>query len=146
MLAYPESGEVYNIARIKADTEDKKIFITISGRKETRREFLAIIRKEFNKIHKNFSNLDITEWVTIPEHPKIEPLNYQDLLITEDAGESTVFVAKIRQKIDISKLLDGYASKQARQEQVYIEKQINYYQYGQGDNFAGDEVEGNKIG
>jgi hypothetical protein len=44
-------------------------------------------------------------------------------------------------------LLDGYASKQARQEQVYIEKQVNnYYQYGQGDNFAGDEVEGNKIG
>jgi internalin A len=146
MLAYPESGEVYNIARIKADTEDKKIFITISGRKETRREFLAIIRKEFNKIHKNFSNLDITEWVTIPEYPNIDPLNYQDLLITEDSGESTVFVAKIRQKIDISKLLDGYASKQARQEQVYIEKQINYYQYGQGDNFAGDEVEGNKIG
>jgi internalin A len=146
MLAYPESEEVYNIARIKADTEDKKIFITISGRKETRREFLAIIRKELNKIHKNFSNLDITEWVTIPEYPNIEPLNYQDLLIAEDAGESTVFVAKIRQKIDISKLLDGYASKQARQEQVYIEKQINYYQYGQGDNFAGDEVEGNKIG
>ena len=146
MLAYPESGEVYNIARIKADTEDKKIFIAISGRKETRREFLAIIRKELNKIHKDFSNLDITEWVTIPEYPNIEPLNYQDLLITEDAGESTVFVAKIRQKIDISKLLDGYASKQARQEQVYIEKQINYYQYGHGDNFAGDEVEGNKIG
>ncbi|MCA6519320.1 MAG: leucine-rich repeat domain-containing protein, partial [Pseudanabaena sp. M110S1SP2A07QC] len=59
MLAYPESREVYNIARIKADTEDKKIFIAISGRKETRREFLAIIRKELNKIHQNFSNLDI---------------------------------------------------------------------------------------
>ena len=79
--------------------------------------------------------------MTIPEYPNIEPLNYQDLLIAEDAGESTVFVAKIRQKIDISKLLDGYASKQARQEQVYIEKQINYHQYGQGDNFARDKIE-----
>jgi internalin A len=145
MLRYPESGEVYNIARIKADTEDKKIFITISGRKETRREFLAIIRKELNKIHKNFSNLDITEWVTIPEHPNIDPLNYQDLLIAEDSGETTVFVPKLRKRIEIDKLLDGYASKQARQEQVYIEKQFNYYQYGQGDNFAGDEVEGNKF-
>jgi internalin A len=145
MLHYPESGEVYNIARIKADTEDKKIFIAISGRKETRREFLAIIRKELNKIHKNFSNLDITEWVTIHEHPKIEPLNYQDLLIAEDVGETTVFVPKLRKRIEIDKLLDGYASKQARQEQVYIEKQFNYYQYGKGDNFAGDEVEGNKF-
>ena len=147
MLAYlAKSGEVYNIARIKADTEDKKIFIAISGRNETRREFLAIIRKELNKIHTNFSNLDITEWVTIPEYPNIEPLNYQDLLIAEDAGESTVFVAKIGKRIDISKLLDGYASKQARQEQVYIEKQVNnYYQYGQGDNIARDKVDGDKI-
>ena len=146
MLAYPESGEVYNIARIKADTEDKKIFIAISGRKETRREFLAIIRKELNKIHKNFSNLDITEWVTIPEHPNIDPLNYQDLLIAEDAGETTVFVPKLRKRIEIDKLLDGYASKQARQEQVYIEKQVNnYYQYGQGDNIARDKFDGDKF-
>jgi internalin A len=146
MMAYPKPREIYNIARIKADTEDTKIFITISGRKETRREFLAIIREELNKIHKNFSNLDITEWVTIPEYPDIEPLNHQDLLIAEAEGESTVFVAKIRKKIDISKLLDGYVSKIVREEKVYIEKQVNnYYQYGQGDNFAGDEVEGNKF-
>jgi internalin A len=135
MLAYPESREVYNIARIKADTEDKKIFIAISGRKETRREFLAIIRKELNKIHQNFSNLDITEWITIPEYPNIEPLNYEDLLIAEDVGESTVFVPKIRRKIDISKLLDGYESMPSRQKS--LNKMTTIYQ-----NFSVKDVLG----
>ncbi|MEH2423523.1 MAG: leucine-rich repeat domain-containing protein [Nostoc sp.] len=44
MLQYQENNEIYNIARIKADPEDKKIFITISGRQETRRLFLGILR------------------------------------------------------------------------------------------------------
>ncbi len=120
MLAYPESGEVYNIARIKADTEDKKIFIAISGRKETRREFLAIVRKELNKIHKNFSNLDITEWVTIPEHPNIEPLNYQDLLIAEDVGETETFVPQLRRRVKINLLLDGYIDKNIRRQEANV--------------------------
>ncbi|MEA5479232.1 COR domain-containing protein [Pseudanabaena galeata UHCC 0370] len=120
MLAYLESGEVYNIARIKADTEDKKIFIAISGRKETRREFLAIIRKELNKIHKNFSNLDITEWVTIPEHPNIEPLNYQDLLIAEDVGETETFVPQLRRRVKINLLLDGYIDKNFRRQEANV--------------------------
>jgi internalin A len=126
MLAYPESGEVFNIARIKADTEDKKIFIAISGRKETRREFLAIIRKELNRIHKNFTYLGITEWVTIPEYPNIEPLNYEDLLIAEDAGESTIFVPKIRKRIDISKLLDGCETMISRRQNLHNRIVPNY--------------------
>ncbi|CAN1210702.1 hypothetical protein TUMEXPCC7403_10930 [Tumidithrix helvetica PCC 7403] len=61
MLAYQENNETYNIARIKADPEDKKIFIAISGRKETRRLFLGIIREVFKKIHSTFANPEISE-------------------------------------------------------------------------------------
>jgi len=67
-------------------------------------------------------------------------------LILEDMGESTIPIPQLRKKIDLRQLLDGYESKEERQKQVYIDKQVNYYQYGQGNNFAGDEVEGNKIG
>ncbi|MBD0313853.1 MAG: GTP-binding protein, partial [Microcoleus sp. T3-bin5] len=59
MLQYQENNEIYNIARIKADPEDKKIFITISRRKETRRLFLGILRDVFQKIHKSLPNLEI---------------------------------------------------------------------------------------
>nr|MDZ8043657.1 COR domain-containing protein [Nostoc sp. DedQUE02] len=148
MLQYQDNNEIYNIARIKADPEDKKIFITISGRKETRRLFLGILRDVFQKIHKSLPNLEITEWVPVPNYPNHQPLDYQELLGQESMGESTITIGKLRLKLDLRQLLDGYESKEERQKQFYIHNQYNntYHQYGKGDNFAGDEVEGNKIG
>lgn len=148
MLQYQENNEIYNIARIKADPEDKKIFITISGHKETRRLFLGILRDVFQKIHKSLPNLEITEWVPVPNHPNHPPLDYQELLGQESMGESTITIGKLRLKLDLRQLLDGYESKEERQKQFYIQTQYNttYHQYGKGDNFAGDEVEGNKTG
>ncbi|MEH2119792.1 MAG: COR domain-containing protein [Nostoc sp.] len=167
MLQYQQNNEIYNIARIKADPEDKKIFITISGRKETRRLFLGILRDVFQKIHKSLPNLEITEWVPVPNHPKHPPLDYQELLGQESMGESTITIGKLRLKLDLRQLLDGYEDIGIRQRKLkgdqFIDietddssltvnvnvsdrrsKTIN--QHGEGDNFAGDEVEGNKIG
>ncbi|OUL32253.1 leucine-rich repeat domain-containing protein [Nostoc sp. 106C] len=114
MLQYEEHNEIYNIARIKADPEDKKIFITISGRKETRRLFLGILRDVFNKIHKSLPNLEITEWVPVPNHPNHPPLDYQELLGLEAMGESTVTIGKLKLKLDLRQLLDGYESLESR--------------------------------
>jgi internalin A len=69
MLAYREGDEIYNMARIKADPEDKKIFIAISGRDTTRRVFLSLIRDTFTQIHRSFADLEVTEWVPVPNHP-----------------------------------------------------------------------------
>jgi internalin A len=69
MLEYTEGAEVYNIARIKSDPEDKKIFIAVSGRESTRRSFLSMIRDTFTKIHNSFANLEISQWVPVPGYP-----------------------------------------------------------------------------
>ena len=61
MLAISEGDELYNIARVKADPEEDKIFISISGRETTRRGFLSLIRDTFTKIHRSFANLEVTE-------------------------------------------------------------------------------------
>ncbi|MFN6480808.1 COR domain-containing protein, partial [Nostoc sp. DedQUE07] len=114
MLQYQENNEIYNIARIKADPEDKKIFITISSRQETRRLFLGILRDVFQKIHKSLPNLEITEWVPVPNHPKHPPLDYQELLGQESMGESTITIGKLRLKLDLRQLLDGYESLESR--------------------------------
>ncbi|MBH8571636.1 leucine-rich repeat protein, partial [Nostocaceae cyanobacterium CENA369] len=114
MLQYQENNEIYNIARIKADPEDKKIFITISGHKETRRLFLGILRDVFQKIHKSLPNLEITEWVPVPNHPKHPPLDYQELLGLEAMGESTITIGKLKLKLDLRQLLDGYESLESR--------------------------------
>jgi internalin A len=152
MLQYQENNETYNIARIKADPEDKKIFIAISGRKETRRLFLGILRDTFKKIHNTLPNLEITEWVPVPNHPHHDPLKYTELLGLEAMGETNKIIGELKLKLDLRQLLDGYESLESRQKVIkgvkgdYIENQVIYNQYGTGDNFAGDEVEGNKIG
>ncbi|WP_448265733.1 leucine-rich repeat domain-containing protein [Nostoc sp. DSM 114159] len=117
MLQYEDNNEIYNLARIKADPEDKKIFITISGRQETRRLFLGIIRDVFQKIHKTLPNLEITEWVPVPNYPKHPPLDYQELLGLESMGESTITIGKLKLKLDLRQLLDGYEDIRTRQRQ-----------------------------
>jgi internalin A len=117
MLQYQENNEIYNIARIKADPEDKKIFIAISERQETRRLFLGILRDVFQKIHKSLPNLEITEWVPVPNHPNHPPLDYQELLGLESMGESTITIGKLKLKLDLRQLLDGYEDIRTRQRQ-----------------------------
>ncbi|QLE57703.1 leucine-rich repeat domain-containing protein [Nostoc sp. TCL26-01] len=117
MLQYQENHEIYNIARIKADPEDKKIFITISGRKETRRLFLGILRNDFQKIHKTLPNLEITEWVPVPNYPNHPPLDYQELLGLEAMGVLEYPIGKLKININIRQLLDGYEDIRTRQEQ-----------------------------
>ena len=115
MLQYQENNEIYNIARIKADPEDKKIFIIISGRKETRRLFLGILRDKFQKIHKSLPNLEITEWVPVPNHPNHPPLDYQELLGLERMRVVEYPIGKLNININIRQLLDGYESLESRQ-------------------------------
>ncbi|MBT9312258.1 leucine-rich repeat domain-containing protein [Leptothoe kymatousa TAU-MAC 1615] len=114
MLAYTEGDEVYNIARIKADSADNKIFIAISGNQSTRRLFLGLIRDVFKKIHANFAKP--TEWVPVPEHPEHPPLDYQELLGLEDMGEQNVVIGKLKLKLNLRQLLDGYESATSRQQ------------------------------
>ncbi|MEH2263508.1 COR domain-containing protein, partial [Nostoc sp.] len=125
MLQYQENNEIYNIARIKADPEDKKIFITISGRKETRRLFLGILRDVFQKIHKSLPNLEITEWVPVPNHPKHPPLDYQELLGLERMRVVEYPIGKLNININIRQLLDGYESVESRLKSQKVDPEGN---------------------
>ena len=122
MLAYREGEEIYNIARIKADPEDNKIFISVSGHESTRRVFLSLIRDTFTKIHRSFANLEVTEWVPVPGHPNHPPLDYQELLGLEAMGERDYPIGKLRIRVNLRQLLDGYESLEARQHQQQMQK------------------------
>jgi internalin A len=115
MLAYTEGNETYNIARIKADLEDKKIFISISGRETTRRSFLLMIRDVFSKIHSTFANPEVTEWVPVPGYPNHPPLDYQELLGLEKMGVRSHPIGRLGIVMDLRQLLDGYEPLELRQ-------------------------------
>jgi len=127
MLEYTEGAEVYNIARIKSDPEDKKIFIAVSGRESTRRSFLSMIRDTFTKIHKSFANLEISQWVPVPGCPDADPLDYDELLGLEDMGENTVRVGKLKLKLDLRQLLDGYESIELRRRNQMGDRELGKY-------------------
>ncbi|MEG4006095.1 leucine-rich repeat domain-containing protein [Microcoleus sp. Pol11C1] len=127
MLEYTEGAEVYNIARIKSDPEDKKIFIAVTGRESTRRSFLSMIRDTFTKIHNSFANLEISQWVPVPDYPDADPLDYDELLGLEDMGENTVRVGKLKLKLDLRQLLDGYESIELRRRNQMGDREMGKY-------------------
>ena len=184
MLAYQDNGKTCNIARIKSDPEDNKIFIAISGQDSTRRTFLAMLRKTLSSIHSSFSNLEVTEWVPVPNHPNHPPLDYQELLGLERMGIVDYPIGKLNIRVNIRQLLDGYEPREVRQrsrrselgkdgefidlpgmglprgdlhlhlnqnqkvqqtqgDNKPVSNTIN--QHGKGDNYAGDNVHGDKI-
>ncbi|MEG4030214.1 MULTISPECIES: leucine-rich repeat domain-containing protein [unclassified Microcoleus] len=127
MLEYTEGAEVYNIARIKSDPEDEKIFIAVSGRESTRRSFLSLIRDTFSKIHNSFANLEISQWVPVPGYPDADPLDYEELLGLEEMGENTVRVGKLKLKLDLRPLLDGYESIELRRRNQMGDREMEKY-------------------
>ncbi|MEG5162985.1 leucine-rich repeat domain-containing protein [Microcoleus sp. AT3-A2] len=169
MVEYREGAEVYNIARIKSDPEDKKIFIAVSGRESTRRSFLSMIRDTFTKIHNSFANLEISQKVPVPDNPDAEPLDYEELLGHEGEGLNKYFVGKLKIWLNLRELLDGYESIELRRRNQMGDRDLDYtedgypginihvhqnnldrsskttHQNGRGDNFGGDRIQGDKI-
>jgi internalin A len=97
-----------NHALIKADVQDKKVFISVDGTTSGRRRLLAIIRADFERIHRNIPNLQIQEMVPLPEEPTVV-VPYRELLVRE-RNRQRAFSTVIRDQIidvSIADLLDG---------------------------------------
>ena len=111
-----------NTALIKADTEDRKIYIWVTGDENTRRDFLSAIRMEFDAIHKTIVKIEATEKVPFPNYPKADPVDYAFLLQLErDARES--FPVSIDDKIvdiNVRELLNGIRPSKNQTPKVFI--------------------------
>lgn len=64
-----------NTALVKADTEEKRIYISVDGKQDTRRDLLAMIRGEFDAIHKTIAKIEVTEKVPLSEAPEADPVS-----------------------------------------------------------------------
>ena len=99
-----------NCALVKADLEDKIIFIWIDGKLETRRGFLSIIRRQFEKIHETMLNLKVTEYV---QHRKGLIL-YESLLKLEEKGIVKHYFPDIDAEVYVEEMLNGIETKVSR--------------------------------
>ncbi len=70
-------------AVVKADEEDKKIYIYVAG--EQKRDYLAVIRFTFRDINNSFEKMKVTEKICLPDNPDVT-VGYDHLLKLENMG------------------------------------------------------------
>jgi small GTP-binding protein len=110
-----ESGKgEQNLARIKADMVDRKIFISVNGKEQTRRAFLAVIRSAFNEINSNFK-IEIEQKIPLPGSPEVL-VSYKDLLAYEEMNEPEIVIPELRKRFSVRELLDGVEELSVRME------------------------------
>ena len=104
-----------NKALVKADREDKKIFIWVSGREQTRRTFLGVIRSNFDYIHETIPGIKTEEKVPLPDHPEIV-VDYGHLLNLEAFGVEIVIPEGLMERYSVKQLLNGVEPEEWRRE------------------------------
>ncbi len=100
------------LARVRWDKEDQKILVDVCG--EERRRFLSFIRETVKEIVEDFTNLEFSELVPIPDSRDTE--EYEYLVEAEKAGEKEVFVKSLKKRVSIADLLDGVEEPAMRDE------------------------------
>ena len=102
-----------NKALVKADREDKTIFIWVSGREQTRRTFLGVIRSNFDYIHETIPGIKPEEKVPLPDHPEIV-VDCRHLLNLEEMGEENLIPEGIMKRYSVKQLLNGVEPEEER--------------------------------
>lgn len=119
VLAYKNGDKILNRALVKADTAnaERKIYISVDGNVNTRREFLSRIRAKFEEIHNTFKGDyvkdNIMEKVPVPSNPEIV-VDYKHLRNLEDAGRKFVIPEGMIEEIEVKYLLNGIETPQER--------------------------------
>jgi len=113
-----EDKDSGNKALVKADKEDKKIFIRVSGREKIRRTFLGVVRSNFDYIHKTIPGIEPEEKVPLPDHPEIV-VSYRHLLKLEKRGVATYPPEGLEGDVNVTELLNGVEPEEARSERRF---------------------------
>jgi internalin A len=105
-----------NLALVKADAQEKLVFINIKGPVAGRRRLLSIIRANFDRIHADIRKLLPAEIVPLPGRPGATVL-YEELLAWEKSGTKKFqkVVDGSVVEIDVNKLLNGVELKGERE-------------------------------
>ncbi|HKP72897.1 MAG TPA: COR domain-containing protein, partial [Pyrinomonadaceae bacterium] len=105
-----------NLALVKADAQERRVFINIKGVIAGRRRLLSIIRANFDRIHADIRKLQPTEIVPLPGQPGAH-VHYKHLLTWEESGKKKfeMVVDENVTEIDVDALLNGVEVKGERE-------------------------------
>ncbi len=136
-----------NRALVKADVQDKKVFISVAGTPPGRRRLLAIIRSEFERIHRDIRNLQPQEMIPVPGSPD-SVVSYRELVVREQQGEAhfTKVIGDEVITLSVQELLDGVDLEGTRRrERTKMSEQKQparlFYSYSHKDESLRNELE-----
>ena len=97
-----------NRALVKADVQERKVVVSVSGPLRGRRNLLAIIRADLERIHGDITKLQPTAMVPVPGHPKVV-IEYGKLLKFEEKGKPQIeeVIGDEILALDVRELLNG---------------------------------------
>jgi internalin A len=133
-------------ALVKADVQDQKVFISVSGPLGSRRRLLAVIRSDFERIHRDIRNLQPAEMVPVPGYANLV-VPYKKLLVleenridefTEVAGNDvvTLYVDEFLNGVDVDGARRRDRATDDRKEGVRL-----FYSYSHKDEALRNELE-----
>jgi len=104
---------------VKADVQEKKVFISVSGPAMSRPRLMAVIRRDIDRINRDIRKLQPQEMVPIREYPTVVVL-YEKLLAMERQGISKFpeFVGNKVIELEVGDLLNGLRPEPARKVQT----------------------------
>ncbi|HWT03900.1 MAG TPA: COR domain-containing protein [Pyrinomonadaceae bacterium] len=135
-----------NLALVKADVQDKKVFISVSGPIAGRRRLLAVIRSDFERIHRDIRNLQPQEMVPVPgsatlvvPYKKLQVMEHRGVVkFMEVTGEDIV-------ELDVQELLNGVDLEGMRRQKYMTDERRKtvrlFYSYSHKDEGLRNELE-----
>jgi internalin A len=138
-----------NRALVKADMQDKRVSVCVTGPLASRRRLLAVIRSDLEHIHANYNNLNPEAWIQASRNPGIF-ISYADLITFESKGKPTYSVAVAGDVVefDVQELLNGVDLEGERKMRRPVErnsgaaKKLNlFYSYSHKDEPLRNELE-----
>ena len=106
-------------AKIKADEYLKEIAITIEGELHRKRDYFSAIRRDIWDINGEFENLNIREFIPLPDHPEIH-VDYAELIGYEQAGKDEYFVGRLGKPYSVSAMLDSIITQAERSKEHIV--------------------------
>ena len=132
-------------ALVKADPQDRCVSISVDGPVASRRRLLAVIRSDFERIHRSFK-FTPKELVPVPGHPNTA-LPYQDLIVMEES-RLTEFPQVIDGQVvrlNIRDLLNGVDLEGTRQPTTAMERHSQalrlFFSYSHKDDLLREQLE-----
>ena len=135
-----------NRALVKADVQDRKVTISVSGPSSGRRRLLAVIRSDLERIHGDIKNLQPQEMVPLPGFPD-STVPYKKLLVMEQQGvrEFPEVVGNDVHPLNVGELLNGVDLEGTRERQKTTSHQRQpvrlFYSYSHKDETLRNELE-----